>query len=546
MKSCYVIMPYGGDSEASRRHFSGVFEGIIAPAARNAGYSVKRSDIAGEPGSITNDIIRDLAEADIVIADLTLGNANVFFELGIRHAFRKSGTVHIIDATHKLPFDVRQYRVIEYSTELADVPDVMAKIEDAIQKRAAQPDRADNPVHDAIPALPVDIRAIGSESLLNQLKASEEALQRVRLENDRLSDNLKQLDPTHHALEYKEDVDIDALLDVADKIMQFTGQHAILRLRDSMERGGVDAFVKELRSVLKSPYVDPNDFAEIVLLCQEANLDEHRRATLQIAVKRHPHSHEMLLAYVDALDDSPNPMDRERARIMIEKDVGIQFNGESPRLAGSTNNLPSMAALGILFNTYFRAQKQTWVLSVVDSLPESFQSDSMILRSKARALSELHRDDEAEESYRKAITLDPSDDQIFSNYAHFLSERHRYKEAYENYETAISADPEDAKLLIVMAIEIFNNGYYRSGSGEISGPIVRKERTRLAVPFILRAIEISPNPGTIDEAVKVLVRANAMAEAHAIASGGTLPGVYDPVSLRFVLGLETPESSEEQ
>jgi hypothetical protein len=139
MKKCFVIMPYGGNDEKAQKLFAGVYQTIVSAAARNAGYEPERSDIAGEPGNVTHDVIRDLAESEIVVADLTTGNPNVFFELGIRHVFRKSGTVHIVNGAQSLPFDVSQYRAIKYSpTELADIPEAIKSIEDAIRKRELQ------------------------------------------------------------------------------------------------------------------------------------------------------------------------------------------------------------------------------------------------------------------------------------------------------------------------------------------------------------------------------------------------------------------------
>ena len=215
IKRCFIIMPYGGNDEQMRKRFEGVYQTIICPAARNAGYEPKRSDIAGEPGNITQDIIRDLAESEVVIADLTMANANVFFELGIRHAFRKSGTVHIVDGAHSLPFDVRQYRAIAYTTELAEIPEVQKQIEDAIGKRVSQPDRADNPVHDAIPELPLDIRASGERAVLDQLKAAQENSEKLRQENEKLVGELAELKPAVRDDENGE-IDIDTLLDRAE------------------------------------------------------------------------------------------------------------------------------------------------------------------------------------------------------------------------------------------------------------------------------------------------------------------------------------------
>src|ERR1041385_355095 len=190
MNRCFVIMPYGGSDEKLHRHYAGVYQSIILPAASKAGYDVKRSDIANEPGNITHDIIRDLSEADIVIADLTAANANVFFELGVRHAMRKSGTVHIIDQNHQVPFDIRDYRAITYSTELADLPGVIDQIVAAIRKREDQLTRSDNPVHDALPTLPVDIRITGDEALKNELQKLQDMVSALQTEKENLLSKL--------------------------------------------------------------------------------------------------------------------------------------------------------------------------------------------------------------------------------------------------------------------------------------------------------------------------------------------------------------------
>lgn len=68
------------------------------------GYEVRRSDDDDRPGMISDRIIHDIINADLVVADLTDLNPNVFYELGIRHAALKP-TVHIVKVGTKLPFD---------------------------------------------------------------------------------------------------------------------------------------------------------------------------------------------------------------------------------------------------------------------------------------------------------------------------------------------------------------------------------------------------------------------------------------------------------
>lgn len=533
-KKCFVIMPYGGDDPAKRKHFDGVYQSIIVPGVTRAGYDVKRSDISGEPGNITHDIIRDLADADVVVADLTTGNANVFFELGIRHAFRKSGTVHVVDAAHKLPFDVRQYRVIEYSTDLAEVPGAIKAIEEAIEKRAERPNRADNPVHDAIPDLPIDFRATGDEAMRKQLESTERELEKIRNENETLTRKLGVVEPTSGTYE-KAEVDVGRLLDEADAIMELTGEYAILKLRHALDGQGVKAFAKELRTVLESPYLDENDFAEINVLCKKARLEGHRRATLEVARARYPYSEAMLLQYLDALDDSPNPEDQERCRLILEKKLSIEHGDEGPRFSGKRPLLPLREALGLLFSLYNRTGRYEWIVSLADTVPDSLNNEPSILRSKANSLARLNRQTEAEAVYRQAFEVDPADDQTILWYASFLDEQGKLAEAYEESEKAILADPEDPHLWLHMAIQISNRGYWRTKSGDVEGPFPRKPRVAAMVPFALKAAEHGSSAEQMNEVVRVLVRADAIEAAQSLASGHTLKGNFDTVPLEYLM-----------
>ena len=541
MKQCFVIMPYGGDDPEMVRHYEGVYQSIITPAARAAGYDPKRSDIAGEPGNITHDIIRDLAESDIVIADLTSKNPNVLFELGIRHAFRKSGTVHIVDTAHELAFDVRQYRTIKYSKDLAGIPGVVSQITDAIRKREEHPERADNPVHDAIQHLPLSIMMAGDKALQEQLRTTQQALEQLHLENEDLTRRLAELDPSGEAGPLRP-VDVDALLDKADAIMRSTGQHALLRLRRAYDSGGSDEFAKELRGVLKSTYLDPNDFMGIVVLCKKQALDDHRRATLEVARQRYPHRDELFEAFVDALDDSPNPADQERGRLMLEERIGIEHGQGGPQLK-STKSAHSLSnAFGLLFNFYRKAGRYEWILSLTEDPPGPVQT--LMLRNRAAALVNLGRTEQARQTYEQAMKLDP-DDQTIKWFADFLDDEGEFAEAYALFEQAIVADPGDGTNYLALAVHIINRGLYRDSSGQMNGPLPRRARPRVAIPVMQLGLgRDSQRADLIQDAVKVLVRADAVREAEAIAAGNHPEGDFDTSAVDYLASHIQPHVGE--
>jgi nucleoside 2-deoxyribosyltransferase len=110
-KVCFAVTPIGSQESEVRRRSNQILRHIIKPVVEELGYKNVRADEIAQPGMITDQVIRHLLEADLVVADLTGGNPNVFYELGIRHATRKP-VVSIMEVNERIPFDVNQSRTI--------------------------------------------------------------------------------------------------------------------------------------------------------------------------------------------------------------------------------------------------------------------------------------------------------------------------------------------------------------------------------------------------------------------------------------------------
>ena len=105
-KLCFVIGPIGEAETESRIHADWLLEGIIKPVMKEfAGFTAKRADHDPTPGLIDAQLINDLLNADLVIADLSFLNPNVYYEIGIRHMAQKP-IIHMQLATQKPPFDL--------------------------------------------------------------------------------------------------------------------------------------------------------------------------------------------------------------------------------------------------------------------------------------------------------------------------------------------------------------------------------------------------------------------------------------------------------
>ena len=130
----FVIMKFG-------EPFDSLYSAVIKPDSdqdsEKAVFDVHRADETLGPGSIPEDIVRNLIDADLVIAEIssTPGhgfNANVFYELGYAHSLAKP-TILLVRERTQLPFDIRHHRVIFYE----DSPDGRLKLKNELQKHLA-------------------------------------------------------------------------------------------------------------------------------------------------------------------------------------------------------------------------------------------------------------------------------------------------------------------------------------------------------------------------------------------------------------------------
>ena len=116
---CFVLMPFGRKTDDGGRliDFDAVYSNLLAPAARAAGLEVIRGDGEQTGGTIHKPMFERLLHCEYAIADLTTANANVYYELGIRHAVRPRSTLLLFASGTRLPFDVALLRGMSYSID---------------------------------------------------------------------------------------------------------------------------------------------------------------------------------------------------------------------------------------------------------------------------------------------------------------------------------------------------------------------------------------------------------------------------------------------
>ena len=143
MARAFVLMPFD-------ERFDPIYEAFIVPALREAGLEVARADNIESQRNILKDVMEGIANSDLIIADLTDANPNVYYELGVAHAFRKP-VIHLTQLLEDVPFDLRSYRIIEYDTYFSKMKEAEEKLRRYAEAFLAGNLPTGNPVSDFQP-----------------------------------------------------------------------------------------------------------------------------------------------------------------------------------------------------------------------------------------------------------------------------------------------------------------------------------------------------------------------------------------------------------
>jgi tetratricopeptide (TPR) repeat protein len=179
---CFVDMPFGKKPDLKSGvvvDFDQIYNEAIKPAINECGLEALRGDEEHTGGIIHSAMFARLLLAEFVVADLTLANANVFYELGIRHAAKPFTTVPIFANVSALPFDVALVRAVGYQLKNGKLTKSSAqklKTELAKRLRAAIDEVAtnDSPLFQLFPNFPgIDLPDEVAETFKDRIRRAE-------------------------------------------------------------------------------------------------------------------------------------------------------------------------------------------------------------------------------------------------------------------------------------------------------------------------------------------------------------------------------------
>ena len=180
---CFVLMPFGQKHGLGGAlvDFDAVYRDLIAPAVEQAGLEPLRADEEQAGGVIHKPMFERLILCEYAVADLTTANANVFYELGLRHGVRAGSTVLVFaEGAGPLPFDVALLRGLPYQLGANGRPTPGESDRAALVARlkAARELAIDSPVYQMVDGFP-DIQRLKTDVFRSRVDYSRQMKYRL-------------------------------------------------------------------------------------------------------------------------------------------------------------------------------------------------------------------------------------------------------------------------------------------------------------------------------------------------------------------------------
>jgi tetratricopeptide (TPR) repeat protein len=164
--------------------FDSVYSDLIAPAIIESGLDPLRADEEMTGGIIHKPMFERLILCEYAVADLTTANANVFYELGVRHSVRQWSTVLLFAKdSGQLPFDVASLRALGYHLTKEGKVEYSENTERELVKRLkeaikSQSTAIDSPIFQLVEGFP-EIKHIKTDVFRERVQYSSQIKEQI-------------------------------------------------------------------------------------------------------------------------------------------------------------------------------------------------------------------------------------------------------------------------------------------------------------------------------------------------------------------------------
>lgn len=183
-----MIMPFSEHVGIKKEGWSEVYETIFKKAVEGSGYGYRCERSTLTSGSFTRDIIENLKNAHVVLADITGFNGNVMWELGVRHSLSPRTIMVSRNNSSEKKFisDLGTYAIHFYENNGGAIELFKKEIKKVLKEFEDKPDKIDSPVFEVIKA---EDRVLSSREQKIQIQKLMGLLTEL-IENLRITDQI--------------------------------------------------------------------------------------------------------------------------------------------------------------------------------------------------------------------------------------------------------------------------------------------------------------------------------------------------------------------
>ncbi|THI85090.1 MAG: DUF4071 domain-containing protein [Nitrospira sp. CG24A] len=314
---CFVLMPFGKKPAGDGRlvDFDSIYELLIKPAVVAAGLEPLRADEEMTGGVIHKPMFERLILCEYAVADLTTANANMFYELGLRHAVRPAATVLLFaQGIGQLPFDVAPLRALPYQLGADGKPAMSAADRDLLtaKLRAARTADTDSPVFQLVEGFP-DIQRLKTDVFRERVAYSSALRQQLAQAREQGIDAVRAVE---RDLGLLHDVEAGVVVDL------FLSYRAVKGWDDMI------ALAPKMSAPLAATVLVQEQLA--LALNRAHRGDEAERILLALIASRGPSSETFGIlgrVYKDRWEAALKAGEKILARGLLEKAIGAYLNG---------------------------------------------------------------------------------------------------------------------------------------------------------------------------------------------------------------------------
>jgi MAP3K TRAFs-binding domain len=313
---CFVLMPFGKKPGTSGAmiDFDAVYRDLIAPAIEGAGLEPLRADEEMAGGIIHKPMFERLILCEYAVADLTTANANVFYELGVRHAVRPRSTVLIFDESSRLPFDVAPVRALPYKLTPEGTPKDIDNTKAALANRLRDARNAatDSPIYQLVEGFP-EIDHTKTDVFRDRVRYSVQSKEKIARARAEGPDALRALEKEFGEIE---NLESGVVIDL------FLSYRAVKAWKDMID------FVKKMSPPLAETILVQEQLA--LALNRDNRGEAAERVLIDLLNKRGPSSETYGIlgrVYKDRWEAALKDSDKFLAQGLLEKAIDAYLSG---------------------------------------------------------------------------------------------------------------------------------------------------------------------------------------------------------------------------